>query len=280
MIAAHKYVLVFILIMCDQSSMLLGKAGSKLKVVLFDMTGTTVRDTVYKPDSRELVKLPVFAYQQAFEAGGIKMRFSELNECRGRDKKEVLEEKIRKYRQDLSQEEQLALAQRLHDVFITSILENLDSVGEMPGASEVFRYLKSHRIFVAVGSGFPQVVSEAISDILGWRRKGLVDYVTSGESAGAGRPKPNMINDVLVAASYLPRGIDLSKPVERFDYSILLKVGDTVSDMEEALNVGAHAVAVLTGTQSRGKLKGIVGKERTILTIRELPHYLERKRFF
>ena len=249
----------------------------KLEVALFDMTGTTVNDVIRRPDLEEPLPLVISAYQDAFKAGGIEMPFDELNDCRGRDKREVFEEKVKKYRTNLAGEDQLALADRLHDSFVTSLLRDLEYVHEMPGTSEVFKYLKGRGIFVAIGSGFPYVVAKAINEKLAWKEMGLVDFVTCGESVGGGRPRPNMINHVLVSAGYLPKGIDLSKPVGEFDYSIVLKVGDTVKDMEEALNVGARALAVLTGTQGREKLERVVGKGRMIQSIRELPEYLERR---
>ena len=35
---------------------------------------------------------------------------------------------------------------------------------------------------MATGSGFPEVVADAINETLGWRGSGLVDYGTCGES--------------------------------------------------------------------------------------------------
>jgi phosphoglycolate phosphatase-like HAD superfamily hydrolase len=118
----------------------------------------------------------------------------------------------------------------------------------------MFEYLKEHDIFIATGSGFPAVVTTAINDRMGWKRKGLVDMATCGETAGGDRPKPNMINETLVRAGYLPEGTDLSKLVPCLDYEILLKCGDTQEDIHEGMDAGATTVAVLTGTQKKEML--------------------------
>ena len=65
-----------------------------------------------------------------------------------------------------------------------------------------------------------------------------------------------MINEVLVQAGFYdePSTPDLSRKFDDFDYSVVLKVGDTVKDVEEGLGVGATTIAVSSGTQSIGKL--------------------------
>ena len=209
-----------------------------------------------------------------FVETNVKMSFDELNDCRGRDKIEVFREKVAKYRTDLSSDKQEELAQYLHDEeFVPALLENVPYVKEIPGTTEAFKYLKEQGIYVATGSGFPQIVTDAINEHLGWKEKGLVDFGTCGESAGGGRPKPNMINQTLVEAGYLPKGIDLSNKQEGFDYSIVLKVGDTEEDINEGKSVGATVIAVSSGTQSIEKLVS-AGPKVVLPSVASLPDYL------
>lgn len=252
----------------------------EIKVALFDMAATTVDDMIEKPGSEKRLPLVIAAYQSAFKGGGVEMSYDELNDCRGRDKLEVFREKVVKYRTDLSVEEQSVLARQLHDeFFVPALLENLQYVREVPGTTETFKYLKDKGVFVATGSGFPKVVTDAINEHLGWKSAGLVDYATCGESAGGGRPKPNMINEVLVAACLLPKGTDLSRRVEGFDYTVVLKVGDTVKDVQEGLRAGAITIAVSSGTQSIEKL--LKAQPMLVLpSIAALPHCLENHGYF
>lgn len=246
----------------------------KIKVALFDMAATTVDDMVEKPGLEGKLPLVISAYDNAFREADIKMPFDELNDCRGRDKIEVFREKVAKYRTDLSSDKQEDLAQHLHDrEFIPALLGNVPYVKEMSGTTEAFKYLKEQRIYVATGSGFPQIVTDAINEQLGWKEKGLVDFGTCGEGAGGGRPKPNMINQTLVEAGYLPKGIDLSNKQEGFDYSIVLKVGDTEEDINEGKSVGATIIAVSSGTQSIEKLVN-AGPKVLLPSVAALPNYL------
>jgi phosphonoacetaldehyde hydrolase len=275
----------------------------KIKVAYFDMAGTTVDDTVEKPGYEGKLPLIISAYNDAFKKGNIEMPFDELNDCRGRDKIEVFGEKVYMHRRDLTSQtekefqehlldindgrfnpkwlsaKQKELAQYLHDrEFVPALLNNIHFIREMPGTIETFEYLKDRGVFIATGSGFPPEVTDAINEELGWRKKGLVDYATCGAKAGGGRPKPNMINDILVAAGLLPRGIALSKKQLGFDYSILVKVGDTVKDIEEGRNVGAVTIAVSSGTQSAEKLMS--AQPTTVLPdVSAVPLYLKNQGF-
>jgi len=253
---------------------------AKIQVALFDMAGTTVDDMVEKPGVDGKLPLIISAYEGAFRKGKIEMPFDELNDCRGRDKIEVFREKVKAYRTDLSPEAQKELAQSLHDnEFVPALLKDVQYLSEIPETTEVFQALKGRGIYVATGSGFPQVVTDKINDHLGWKRQGLVDFGTCGGAVGGGRPKPNMINATLVAAGRLPQGTDLSQRVDEFNYGILVKVGDTVADIKEGLGVGATTIAVSSGTQSIEKLVG-ANPLVVLPSIRELPEYLEREGYF
>lgn len=247
----------------------------RIEVALFDMAATTVDDEIEKPGLTGKLPLVISAYRDAFRKGGIEMPFDELNNCRGRDKKEVFREKVAKYRTDLTPDQQKVLALHLHDdEFVPALLENVPYVKEMPGTTETFRYLKGHDVFVATGSGFPQVVTDAINNRLGWKRDELVDYGTCGEAVGGGRPKPNMINATLRAAGKISEDADLSTVHGSFNYKCVLKVGDTVEDIKEGKGVGAVTVAVCSGTQAEDKL--LAAKPTVVLpSIKSVPLYLE-----
>jgi phosphoglycolate phosphatase-like HAD superfamily hydrolase len=276
----------------------------KIKVACFDMAGTTVDDMVEKAGYKDKLPLVISAYNDAFKKGDIEIPFDELNDCRGRDKIEVFREKVYLHRRDISSESDAEFQEHLSDInnnkfnpkwlstkqkelvhylhdkeFVPALLANISFIREMPGVSETFEYLKERGIFIATGSGFPPEVTDAINEKLGWRKKGLVDYATCGAKAGGGRPRPNMINDILVAAGLLPSGIDLSTKQPGFDYSILLKVGDTIKDIEEGKNVGAVTIAVSSGTQSVEKLVSL-NPTAVLPNVASIPQYLENHGYF
>lgn len=247
----------------------------RIRLALFDMAGTTVDDMIEKSELEGKLPLVISAYDDAFRKASINLPFEELNACRGRNKIDVFREKVAEYRTDLSPDQQRALAQQLHDEeFVPALLANVPYLREVDGASETFQFLKDSGLYVATGSGFPQVVTDAINRHLGWIEGGLVDFGTCGESVGGGRPKPNMINATLVAAGILPRGTDLSKKQENFDYRVVLKVGDTEEDIKEGKGVGATTVAVSSGTQSIEQLVK-AGPIIVLPSVTAIPLYLK-----
>ncbi len=250
-----------------------------IRFALFDMAATTVDDMVTKPGTDEKLPLVLAAYEDAFRQGGITMPYEELNMCRGRNKLEVFEEKVASYRKDLNPDQQKELAQTLHDEhFVPALLGNLDYIGEVSGTTDAFEFLHNSGVYVATGTGFPKVVADAINEKLGWVDKGVVDYATCKAAAGAGRPHPNMINDTLVQAGALPADFDKSTVHPGFDYSTVLKVGDTVKDVEEGLRAGATTIAVSSGTQPIEKL--VAAGPRVVLpSVAALPQYLQNHGF-
>jgi phosphoglycolate phosphatase-like HAD superfamily hydrolase len=195
-----------------------------------------------------------------------------LNAQRGRDKLSVFRTLLASHSnlQDAVLEE---TAQRLLRRFTAQLLYNVTRLRAMPGATATLTFLKQHGIFVALGSGFPLDVTQAITRHLGWISAGLVDYVTCGEAVGAGRPEPHMLNSALGAAGLLASDTPIDRPVPGFDYRCVLKVGDTVQDVAEGHNVGALTIAVASGTQSVATLEQ-AGPDTVLPSIAALPEYL------
>ncbi|CAE8619709.1 unnamed protein product [Polarella glacialis] len=127
---------------------------------------------------------------------------------------------------------------------------------EVAGTSAVFARLRAADSKVFVGSGFPQHVVSAIVKNMAWD----VDGALSSDALGAGRPDPIMVN----------KAMELSGVIDR---SRVVKVGDTVVDIDEGRNAGVVTVAVLTGTQSRQKLEA-AKPDFIIESVAELPKLL------
>lgn len=240
---------------------------SPLALALFDMAATTVDDTI---DGRPLV-LQTFA--DCLRQVQVTVPWEVLNAQRGKDKLEVFRLLLATY--GAVQGEALEdTAQQLLQDFTAQLLRNVSCLHEIPGTTTTFTVFKQHKIFIAVGSGFPLPVTTAIADHLGWLPAGLVDYVTCGEAAGAGRPHPHMLNLCLQAAGLLDAATPIAQPVAGFDYRCVLKVGDTVQDVAEGRNVGALTIAVASGTQSAATLQQ-AGAAVVLPSVAALPAYLE-----
>jgi len=221
--------------------------AEKIDLVIFDMAGTTVDDVVNG------IPLVLKSYDDAFRGHGVTVPMEVLNEQRGRDKWTVIRE--------LGGER----AEEIYAQFNSVLLKNSDRVGEIQGASDVFRFLCGHDVNVALNTGFPRDVAEAILDHLGWEREGLIDTWTCSEDTGKSRPDPAMIHALMARL-----GVE--------DVGKVIKVDDTAKGIEEGLNAGVVTFGVLTGTQNRERLLR-AGPHAILESVRDLPRYLDAMGF-
>ena len=226
-----------------------------VQLAMFDMAGTTVNDKV---DGHPLM---VISMIRAFAKHGIKLAPDPISKHRGKQKSEAIQALL-KEAAELSPADAERVGDGVYHDFLHELESNLSSISEIDGATELFRHLKSKDIYVGVGSGFPMQVVQAIVSQLGWLDQGLLDYVGSAEQIGVGRPNPKMIHDAMQQL-----GIT--------DGSKVLKIGDTVVDVQEGKNAGAWTVAVLTGSQTEAQLRA-AEPDYTLSSIRELTTLIRR----
>jgi phosphoglycolate phosphatase len=244
----------------------MGGSRMPITLALFDMAATTVDDTI---NGRPLV---LQSFEDTFHAAHVTVPWDVLNAQRGKDKMEVFRTLLASHG-GLQGEALEQTAQRLLAHFTAQLLRNVERLREMPGATAAFRFLKQRGVFIALGSGFPLDVTQAIAGHFGWTTSGLVDYVTCGEAAGAGRPHPHMLHRALQVAGLLPPGRPVDQVLPDFAYDQVLKVGDTVQDVAEGRNVGALTLAVASGTQSARTLAE-AGPAAVLPSVAELPDWL------
>ncbi len=133
-------------------------------------------------------------------------------------------------------------------------------IEEVPGASDVFRWLHSHDVKVATDTGFHRQINDAIMHRMGWLRDGLVDIAlcVSDIPGERGRPAPYMIFKAM-----LELGITSVQEV--------VKIGDQPADMLEGTNAGCRGViGVLSGPLDAAA----IGKHRhthIISSVADLP---------
>jgi beta-phosphoglucomutase-like phosphatase (HAD superfamily) len=212
----------------------------RIRVAVLDIAGTTVADDV---GGRPFV---LAVYERVLAEVGIELPPEELNEKRGLDKREVLRAVLGQ-RLSLDETALEAEAERLLRLFETCSRDLLGRVRPMPGALAACRWLEERGIYLALASGLPQSIALAMARATGLFEPGPVDYVTSGEKAGGGRPGPEMINDVLIHGGF-----------------------------REGRRIGAMTVAVASGTHGPERLRR--EKPLQILpSIADLPRFLEER---
>ena len=197
----------------------------------------------------------VVSMMHAFAKHGIELAPDPINKHRGKQKSEAIQTLL-KEAAELSPADAERIGDSIYRYFLHELESNLSSISEIDGATELFRHLKSKDIYVGVGSGFPMQVVQAILSQLGWLDERLLDYVGSADQIGVGRPNPKMI-------------LDAMERLNITDGSKVIKIGDTVVDVQEGKNAGAWTVAVLTGSQTEAQLKA-AAPNYILSSIREL----------
>lgn len=203
--------------------------AQKFEFILFDTIGTTVKDTA---GGRSLI---IESFNKAFVLNGIQVAEEIINSQRGKSKKEAIGIILDEYNL-------LAVSgQKIYDDFMEILNSTLSQFNEVEGASEVFNALKKQNIKIGLGSGLPMKFIKTLFDNLDWNPN-LFDYIGSSEELGNGRPNPIMLLDAITK-------LRLS------DKTRILKVGDTITDIQEGINAGVVTAGVLTGTQKRETLE-------------------------
>lgn len=218
----------------------------ELKLVVFDMAGTTVEDGGQVPA----------AFSAALAECDIALRDEELANVRGASKREAIAELVARHAG--------AAWQGRADAVYASFVRHLErefgaGVRPMAGARETFELLHAHGIEVALSTGFDREVGAMLLDALGWRV--LADAFVCGDDVPRGRPAPYLIFEAMRAT-----GVDCVHQVGA--------VGDTALDLQAGYNAGVKLnVGVLSGAHDRARLAG-APHTHLIASVAELPRLL------
>jgi phosphonatase-like hydrolase len=226
------------------------KLTMQYELVIFDLAGTTVRDN--KDVHRVL--------QSALLKNDVVITIEEANEVMGIPKPKAIRILLEKHHYS-----QLSITDqwigKIHRDFVADMIrfyETDASVGEKAGVTETFRKLKSLGVKIAVNTGFDRLITDALLTRLGWQRNKLIDFSVTSDEVAHGRPFPDMIFQAM-------------KCLDVAESSSVIKVGDTVSDLQEGHAAGCGvAVGVTSGAFSAQALKA----ENPHHLIEEIPELL------
>jgi len=224
-------------------------AWQSIQLVMFDLAGTTVSD------GSAGSSIVTEAFASTFEEAGITLPEGAIAAQRGKDKRDAIRQLLVEGRATppASEGEVDTYLSR----FLARLRDRLTEFEEIPGASDVLRFLHRLGIWTGIGSGLPQAFVETILDRLGWVEEGLVDVALSTERVGIGRPDPRMIHEAMAR-------FEIDDPHQ------VMKVGDTVSDIEEGRNAGTWTAAVVTGTQTEERLRA-ASPDFILASVADLP---------
>lgn len=197
--------------------------------VLFDMIGTTIKD------SNKGESLVLDCFYNSFYSNGYHINYELINQQRGKSKKDAIRNIL------IDSNLKTDLIDKIYSDFIESLNTSLSYFQEVKGAHLLFSQLKQKGIKIGLGSGLPMAFIGKIIKQLEWQT-GWFDYIGSSEELGKGRPDPIMIFDSM-------------EKLMINDKAKVLKIGDTVVDIQEGKNAGVVTASVLTGTQKRDELE-------------------------
>ncbi|HAC64840.1 MAG TPA: phosphatase [Cyanothece sp. UBA12306] len=218
---------------------------NQIQLVTFDMAGTTVQD------NDEVLA----CFLEAAKATGLEADKNTCNPMMGWSKKLVFETLWQKQIAKNSPNYSLKVEQSFAK--FKEILENYyktQSVRTTEGCLEIFSWLKSQGIKIALNTGFYREVTNIILNRLGWDQGLNQQYIGSNSSIiqasitpseiynNEGRPAPFMIQK----AMYRLGIIDPQK---------VIYIGDTPSDLASGKNANCLlSLGVTNGTHTREEL--------------------------
>ena len=209
-----------------------------LKLVVFDMSGTTVKDYGEVLNN----------FYDALVVTGIPTDKTMINTMMGWSKIEVFEklwrEKLRKNGSQNEEEVRLK-AQESFRVF-SVLLENWyedNPIEPTIGCLEIFEYLREKGVKIALNTGFYRRVADIIFHKLNWKQGKTFDFSVTSDEVLRGRPAPQMIHEAMAF-------FNIDNPNQ------VAKIGDTPSDLQEGRAAGVHTFGLTNGTHTRVELVG------------------------
>lgn len=217
------------------------KTQSKLKLVILDIAGTTLDYGSHAPTT---------AFVEVFKQREIQVSPDQVRAFMGRQKRDTIrlvaglqplaEQWQRVYRRPVSETD----IDELYAAFVPALLEILPAHCELiPGVLEIVGALRARGMALANTTGyFEEAMGVCLENAA--RQGYSPDLAICATQVRAGRPAPWMIYRVM-------EGLDVYPP------QAVVKIGDTVVDIQAGLNAGAWSLGVAKG----GSLTGLTQAE-------------------
>ncbi|MGG9961797.1 phosphonatase-like hydrolase [Ferruginibacter sp. SUN106] len=202
-----------------------------IKMVVFDMAGTTVDEDniVYKTLLKTINDAGYdFSLEQVLATGAGKEKLTAIKDIIALSGAIPLEQ----------------LTNKIYSAFTTELAAAYDKfeLQPQPGAETLFNELKKKNILVVLNTGYNEITAGSILEKLGWKVGVHIDALITASDVSKNRPKPDMI---LLAMQQF----DIT------DGNEVIKVGDSIIDIEEGKNAGCHlSIGITSGAHSYEQL--------------------------
>ena len=201
---------------------------SKVKLIVFDMAGTTVDEggVVYK------------TLYDVIKGNGVQIEEQEMAKFGGVDKLEVIKYFVNNRYSGNTKEKVNTVYSDFNKLIVERYFSEDATIDLIhPNLPIIFQKLRFNGIKVGLNTGYPIEIQERILNKL--NLKPFIDGYTSSEVVGHGRPYPYMIYNLM-------EKFNITDPKE------VIKVGDTKNDILEGRNAGClMSVGVLTGAANK-----------------------------
>lgn len=238
---------------------------SKIKLVVFDLSGTTVEDDnavakcMHQAAVENNLDVGLGEFEKSIGTNKIHLFQYMVAKSRGQD---VRIEDFEKYDFPDILNEAMIMFKRYSEIMLDYYHKNVKA---MPGAEDSFRWCREKGIRVATDTGFHSDVNDAIMEGLGWLKNGLVDIsVDVEDTGGVGRPAPFMLFHIM-------KELNIQSVHE------VLKIGDTPADLVSGYHAGcAGNIGVLSGANVREVLEKYP-HTHILNSVADLPELIEKE---
>lgn len=201
-------------------------------MVVFDMAGTTVNEDniVYK------------TLQNAINKAGFEVTLLQvLEKGAGKEKLQAIKSILSFYKKN----DDAAIAQTIYSHFIEQLAKAYDREPILPqnNVIELLEELKKRNIIRVLNTGYNQETAQTIINKLGWEEGVDFDSLITASDVIKNRPDPDMIELAM-------KRFNITNPAQ------VVKVGDSVIDIEEGKNAGCTLnVGITTGAHTLQQLQ-------------------------
>lgn len=211
-------------------------AMQAIQMVVFDWAGTTVD---YGSSA------PAEVFDRVFTGAGLRLTREEINRPMGMEKRAHIRELLscesgsRQWREAYGRPWTEEDVERLYREFEETLRQVVaEYSAPIPGVVEAVAKLRERGLRIGSTTGYTSEIMELViprARALGYE----ADCVVTPDLTGAGRPTPFMLYECM-------RRMNVYPP------AAVVKVGDTVVDVQEGKNAGAWSVGILTGSNLLG----------------------------
>jgi len=206
-----------------------------IKLVVFDIAGTTVKD------DHNVSK----AFQAALKKYNYEVPLEMINPLMGYEKNQAITQMLQLHEPDESKIT-TELVNNIHREFIKQMIHFYQfepGIEPLPHVEETFEALHRSGVQVGINTGFSKDIADTVVNRLQWHEKGLIDYLVGSDEVELGRPHPYMIQKMMDESG-------ITDPLE------VAKVGDTEVDVREGQSAGCrYVIGITTGIFTRAELE-------------------------